>query len=130
MVEDGSTTVNWSTSGANSVDVDPIKSHSTSGRETIAPKLKQATVGPVNENITYTLTASNACGGTTTQTATQHVTGSIDPPPPITIASVFYPTNYPRPRHPKVGLVASEERVLSNLAKNFGNYTQYEKAPS
>ena len=94
--EDGRTTVNWSTSGANSVDVQPINSHSTSGSETIEPKLKQTTVGPVNENIAYTLTASNACGGTTTQTATLHVTGSIDPPPPITIASVFYPTNYPR----------------------------------
>ena len=82
---------------------------------------------PVNETIAYTLTASNACGGTTTQTATLHVTGSIDPAPPITIASVFYPTNYPRSRHPKVGLVSSEQRVLSNLAKNFENYAQYEK---
>jgi hypothetical protein len=127
-VEDnGRTTVNWSTSGANSVDVQPINSHSASGSETVEPKLKQTTVGPVNENITYTLTASNACGGTTTQTATLHVTGSIDPPPPITVASVFYPTNYPRSRHPKVGLVSSEQGVLSNLAKNFENYTQYEK---
>lgn len=124
--EDGRTTVNWSTSGANSVEVQPINGHSTSGSETIEPKLKQTTVGPVNENITYTLTASNACGGTTTQTATLHVTGSIDPPPPITIASVFYPTDYPRSRHPKVGLVSSEQGVLSNLAKNFENYTQYE----
>ena len=125
--QDGRTTVNWSTSGANSVDVQPTNSQSTSGSETIEPKLQQTTVGPVNENITYTLTASNACGGRTTQTATLHVTGSIDPPPPITIASVFYPTDYPRLRHPKVGLVASEERGLLDLAKNFENYTQYEK---
>jgi hypothetical protein len=126
--EDGRTTVNWSTSGANSVDVQPINSHSMSGSETIEPKLKQTTVGPVNETIAYTLTASNACGGTTTQTATLNVTGSIDPPPPITIASVFYPTDYPPSRHPKVGLVASEQGVLSDLAKNFENYTQYEKS--
>jgi len=58
------------------------------------------------------------------------VTGSIDPAPPITIASLFYPTDYPRPKHPKVGLVASEERVLSDLAKNFENRTQYEKSAS
>jgi OmpA family/PEGA domain len=128
VVEDGSTTLNWSTSGANSVDVEPINGHSISGSETVEPKLKQTTVGPVNENITYTLTARNTCGGTTTRAATLHVTGSIDPPPPITVASVFYPTNYPRLRHPKVGLVASEERVLSDLAKNFENYTQYEKS--
>jgi outer membrane protein OmpA-like peptidoglycan-associated protein len=128
VVEDGRTTVNWSASGANSVEVAPLNSHAISRSETIEARPKQTTVGPVNENITYTLTASNACGGTTTQTATLHVTGSIDPPPAITIASVFYPTDYPRSKHPKVGLVASEERVLSNLAKNFENYTQYEKS--
>ncbi len=127
-VEDGGTdTLSWSTSDANSVEVEPINSHSMSGSQTVDVKPKQTTVGPVNENITYTLTASNDCGGTTTQTATLHVTGSIDPPPPITIASVFYPTNYPRPRHPKVGLVGSEEHVLTDLARNFENYTQYEK---
>lgn len=125
--EDGSTTVTWSTSGANSVIVDPMNSHAMTGSETIEAKPKQTSVGPVNENIAYTLTASNACGGTTTQTATLHVTGSIDPPPPITIASVFYPTDYPRPKHPKVGLVGSEEHVLSDLANNFENYTQYKK---
>lgn len=125
--EDGSTTVTWSTSGANSVAVDPINSHAMTGSETIEAKPKQTSLGPINENLTYTLTASNACGGTTTQTAMLHVTGSIDPPPPITIASVFYPTNYPRPKHAKVGLVSSEESVLSNLATNFQNYTQYEK---
>lgn len=125
--EDGSTTVTWSTSGANSVVVDPLNSHATSGSETIEAKPKQTSVGPVNENINYTLTASNACGGTTTQTATLHVTGSIDPPPPITIASVFYPTNYPRQKHPKVGLVASEEHALADLANNFQNHEQYQK---
>ena len=126
--EDGSTTVTWSTSGANSVVVDPINSHAVSGNETVEAKPKQTSVGPVNEDINYTLTASNACGGTTTQTATLHVTGSIDPPPPITIASVFYPTNYPRPKHPKVGLVGSEEQVLTNLANNFQNHEQYQKS--
>lgn len=127
-VEDGgSTTLNWSTSDANAVEVEPINSHSLSGSQTIEVKPKQTTVGPVHENITYTLTASNACGGTTTQTATLHVTGSIDPPPALTIASVFYPTDYPRPKHPKVGLVASEEHVLTDLAKSFQDYTQYEK---
>lgn len=125
--EDESTTVNWSASGANSVMVEPINSHAMSGSQTIEPKPKQTTVGPINEDITYTLTASNACGGSATQTATLHMTGSIDPPPPITIASVFYPTNYPLRRHPKVGLVRSEEHTLSTLATNFENYTQYEK---
>jgi OmpA family protein/PEGA domain-containing protein len=127
VVEDGSTTVNWSTSDANAVSVEPINSHAMTGSQTIEAKPKQTSVGPVNENVTYTLTANNTCGGTTTQTATLHVTGSIDPAPPITIASVFYPTDYPRRKHPKVGLVASEERLLSNLTNNFENHMQYEK---
>lgn len=125
--EDGSTTVTWSASGANSVVVDPLDSHAMSGSETVEAKPKQTSVGPVNENITYALTASNACGGTTTQTATLHVTGSIDPPPPITIASVFYPTNYPLRKHPKVGLVKSEEGTLEDLTTNFQNHEQYQK---
>jgi hypothetical protein len=127
VVEDSSTTVNWSASDANSVMVGPINSHAMTGSQTIEAKPKQTTVGPVNENITYKLTASNACGGTTTQTATLHVTGSIDPAPPITLASVFYPTNYPLRKHPRVGLVGSEERMLANLASNFENHEQYEK---
>lgn len=125
--EDGSTTVTWSASGANSVVVDPLDSHAMSGSETVEVKPKQTSVGPVNENITYALTASNTCGGTTTQTATLHVTGSIDPPPPITIASVFYPTNYPLRKHPKVGLVKSEEGTLADLTTNFQNHEQYQK---
>jgi hypothetical protein len=127
VVEDGSTTVNWSTSGANSVMVEPFNSHAMSGNQTIEAKPKQTSTGPVNENITYKLIASNACGGTTTQTATLHVTGSIDPAPAITLASVFYPTNYPLRKHPKVGLVASEELMLASLASNFQNHEQYEK---
>jgi outer membrane protein OmpA-like peptidoglycan-associated protein len=127
VVDGGSDTLNWSASDADAVEVQPINSHNRSGSQTVEVKPRQTTVGPVNENITYTLTASNACGGTTTQTATLHVTGAIDPPPPITIASVFYPTDYPRAKHPKVGLVGSEEQVLTKLADNFQNYTQYEK---
>jgi hypothetical protein len=127
VVEDGSTTISWSATDANSVMVDPINSHAMTGSQSIDAKPKQTSTGPINENITYTVTASNACGGTVTRTATLHVTGSIDPAPGITIASVFYPTAYPRRKHPKVGLVASEERMLNKLADNFENFTGYEK---
>ena len=88
---------------------------------------KETRTGPINETQVYRLTSTNACGGTTTRTATLRVTGSIDPPPGITIASVFYPTAFPLRKHPKTGLVASEERMLGKLASNFQDYTQYEK---
>ena len=65
--------------------------------------------GPIDRDVTYTLSATNACGGTATRTATLHVVGSIDPAPPVTLASLFYPTAYPERRHPNVGLVSSQE---------------------
>ena len=127
VVQQDATTLNWSVSNANSVRLDPFGSEGMSGSQTIEATPRQTNDGPVNENVTYTLTSANACGGTTTRTATLHVIGSIDPAPGITIASVFYPTDYPRKNHPKVGLVRSEEHMLAKLATDFQAYTQYEK---
>src|SRR4029077_837664 len=76
---------------------------------------------------TYTLSAANACGGTTTRTATLHITGSLDPPPPVMLASVFYPTDYPQQHHPKVGLVSSQEKTLAEAASTFKNNEQYDQ---
>ncbi|HYL86786.1 MAG TPA: OmpA family protein [Candidatus Angelobacter sp.] len=127
VVEQDSATLNWSASNANSVMLEPIGNHSTTGSQTVMAKPKKMSIGPVNETMTYTLTAANACGGTTTRTASLHVSGSIDPPPAVTIASVFYPTAYPQRKHRKVGLVASEQKMLAKLASNFENFAQYEK---
>jgi hypothetical protein len=97
-----------------------------SGSQTVTAKPKQDTTGPINENETYTLTAANACGGTTTKTATLHVVGSIDPPPPVTLASMFYPTAYPTRKHPKVGLLAGERKQLAEIAAHFKDYEPYD----
>ena len=127
VVQQGTTVLDWSASNANSVLVEPFGSESLSGSRTIKADPTQTTDGPVNEDVKYSMTAANACGGTTTKTATLHIVGSIDPPPAISIASVFYPTNYPLTRHPKVGLVSSEEMRLDKLADHFQNYMQYDK---
>ena len=126
VVEQDSATLNWSTSNANSATLEPFGSNTTSGSRTVTPDITQTQRGPVNEDITYTLTASNACGGSITKTATLHVVGSIDPPPAITLASLFYPTAFPTKKHPNVGLVDSEKEVLTKLAKKFENYQQYD----
>jgi hypothetical protein len=128
VVEQDSATLNWSTSNANSANLEPFGTDTTSGSRTITPNVTQTSRGPVNEDITYTFTASNACGGTVTKTATLHVEGSIDPPPAITLGSLFYPTAFPTKRHPNLGLVDSEKEVLTKLAKNFKNYQQYDHA--
>jgi hypothetical protein len=126
IVEQDSATLNWSTSNANSATLEPFNSNATSGSRTITPDITQTSRGPVNEDITYTLTASNACGGSITKTATLHVVGSIDPPPAITLASLFYPTAFPTKKHPNLGLVDSEKAALTKLARNFQNYQQYD----
>jgi hypothetical protein len=126
VVEEGSTTLQWSTRNANSARIEPFNSDAMSGSRTVTADPKQTSTGPVNENLTYTLTAANACGGTVTKTATLHVVGSIDPPPAITLASVFYPTAYPTKHHPTVGLLSSEKMTLTNAATQFKTYGLYE----
>lgn len=126
VVQQDSTTLNWSTSNANSANLQPLGTDAMSGSQTVKADPKQTSTGPVNENVTYTLTSANACGGTTTRVATLHVIGSIDPPPAVTLASLFYPTAYPRTKHPKLGLIASEQETLAKLATDFHNHRQYD----
>jgi hypothetical protein len=127
IVEQGSTTLRWSAANASKATISPLGTEGMNGSRTITADPKQTSVGPINEGTTYTFTASNACGGSATQTATLHVVGSIDPPPSTTLASLFYPTAYPTRRNPKSGLVPREKAVLDQLAaqfKNFGNFEQ------
>jgi hypothetical protein len=126
VVQQDSTTLNWSASNANSATLEPFGANAMSGSRTITPDIKQTRRGRRNEDITYIFTASNACGGSITKAATLHVVGSIDPPPALTLASLFYPTAFPTKKHPNVGLLDSEKEVLTKLAKNFENYQQYD----
>ncbi len=125
VVEQDSATLNWSASNANSAKVEPFDTNSMSGSRTVTANPSQTSAGPVNENVTYTLTATNACGGTTTKSATLHIIGSIDPPPAAALASLFFPTAYPTRHHPKVGLVPSEKMSLDNIATQFKNFGTY-----
>lgn len=130
VVEQDSTTLDWKVANANSARVEPSNSDAMSGSEKITADPKQTEVGPVNESVTYTITAANACGGTTTRTATLHIVGSIDPPPATTLASLFFPTAYPTVHHPTVGLIPSEKENLDKLATQFKNFSNYEPKAS
>ena len=125
VVEDGPVTLTWSAPNAKAVTITPLGSESSSGSKTITPQPQQTSTGPVNEVENYTLSATSACGGTTTKTAALRIVGSIDPAPPITLASVFYPSNYPNAGHPKIGLVASEKTALADAATHFKNHQEY-----
>jgi hypothetical protein len=127
VVEQDSATLNWSASNANQVMIQPFGSVATSGSQSIEAMPNRTSTGPIDRDVTYTLTAANACGGTATRTATLHVVGSIDPPPPVTLASVFYPTAYPERRHQTVGLVSSQKQTLAKAAATFKNNEQYDQ---
>ena len=130
VVQDDSTTLQWSTSNADKVAITPLGSEAASGSQTIEAKPVQMTTGPVNEGYGYTIKATNSCGGTATKTVILHIVGSIDPAPAIDLASLFYPTNYPTARHPKVGLLASQQSTLEQIAKQFKDYQQYNEKAS
>jgi hypothetical protein len=125
VVQQDSATLRWSTSNGNAVTLEPLGNVATSGTHTIQATPGQTGTGAINRNVTYTLSVANACGGTATRTATLHIAGSIDPAPPVTLASVFYPTNYPNRRHSKVGLLSSQERELAEAAATFKMHAQY-----
>jgi peptidoglycan-associated lipoprotein len=129
VVEQGSAILNWSASNANNVTIQPLGSVATNGSESVKAMPARTSDGPVDRDVTYTLTAVNACGGTATRTATLHVVGSIDPAPPVTLASVFYPTAYPQRHRPNVGLVTSQQQTLAKAAATFKKNEQYNNEP-
>ena len=124
--EDGTSTLSWTSSNASSVSIDPIGNVQTSGSQQVTAQPKQQNVGPIDENQTYTLTATNVCGGSATQTASLHITGSIEPMPVVTLESVFYPTAYPVKEHADVGLVTSQQQSLNEVAATFKKYLDYD----
>jgi len=125
VVQDDAATLKWSAPGANQVTITTLGSVNATGNRTIEAQPKQTTTGPVNEAVDYTLTASTPCG-LTTRTASLHIVGAIDPPPAVTLASLFYPTNYPNSKHPRIGLVATEKEALAEAANRFKSHEQYD----
>jgi hypothetical protein len=125
VVQDDPVTLNWSASNADKVTVTSLGAEGMNGNATIRPAPTQTTTGPVDEVLNYRLSASNGCGGTITKTAALHIVGSIDPAPPVTLASVFYPSNYPHAAKPKIGLIASEKTVLNEAATRLKTHEEY-----
>ncbi|MFZ0038279.1 MAG: OmpA family protein [Candidatus Acidiferrales bacterium] len=121
-----SSTLTWSTSNADNANLDPTGKVDLNGTQTVQANPKNTNIGPVDETNTYTLNATNVCGGSSTQTATIHVTGSIEPMPTVVLYSVFYPTDYPDAHHPTDGLLKSQEKNLTDLAAGFKKYLEYD----
>jgi hypothetical protein len=128
-----SSTLQWTTSNASDISIDPVGKVDASGSQTVkAEPADSSTVGEgqpivtVDETKTYTLKASNVCGGSSTQTASLHVVGTREPIPAVVLQSVFYPTDYPDKKHPQTGLVRSQQLTLATLAGGFKKYLEYD----
>jgi outer membrane protein OmpA-like peptidoglycan-associated protein len=132
VITQDSSTVTWQTSNADSITVDGAKVDA-SGTETVKPDPADTTqvaegqpARTIDESKTYTLAATNVCGGSSTQTASVHITGTVEPIPTVTLQSVFYPTDYPDKKNPQVGLVRSQQLALATLADGFKKYLEYD----
>src|SRR5271156_1736297 len=133
VITDDNGTLTWTTSNADSANIDPLGKVDLNGSQAIKADPADTSQVPegqpartVNDNRTYTLTATNVCGGTSTQTAAVHVTGSVEPIPSVVLQSIFYPTDYPDKKHPQVGLVKSQQLELATLADGFKKYLEYD----
>ena len=120
VVEQGSATISWSTTNAQSVSIDPLGTVDASGSKTLTPTPKETGYGPVDETDTYTLHATNDCGGSQTETATLHIVGLIERAHvKVELTSIFFPTDWPNRHHKDNGLLRSQKQALDKLAHTF-----------
>jgi hypothetical protein len=126
IIEQGTTTLTWSSSNSDAASLDPGGSVDASGTKSITLSPTQSGNGPVDENFQYTLKATNACGGSETKTVVVHMKGSMEPIPTVLLHSVFFPTAYPTKDDPQLGLVRSQQEILTNLAAGFKQYLEYD----
>jgi hypothetical protein len=126
IMEQASTTLNWSSSNSDAVSLDPGGSVEPSGTKSITLSPTQSGTGPVDEEFKYTLKSTNVCGGTDTKTVAVHLKGSVDPIPAVLLHSVFFPTAYPTKEDPTLGLVRSQQDVLTTLATGFKQYLEFD----
>jgi outer membrane protein OmpA-like peptidoglycan-associated protein len=138
IVAQDSATLTWSVSNADTVAIDDFRGLGASGSKTVQPVPKQTGIGPISETVNYTLTASNACGGTETRTIALRLTGAIEPAAKsiteetletrLAINSIYFPTAIPRKRDKTSGLVPSQEQRLIQMADDYKKYREFQPA--
>jgi hypothetical protein len=80
VVTQGATTLKWSADNADNVRIDPLGPvYGSQGTAPLTVLPAQTGTGLVDEVRTYTITATNACGGSDTSKAIVHLTGAVEP---------------------------------------------------
>jgi outer membrane protein OmpA-like peptidoglycan-associated protein len=125
VVNDG-TALNWTASNASTVSINSLGTVSPSGSRTLQIVPTKTDPGAIDETLTYTLNATNGCGGTDTKTATLHIVGSIERPEMQLSRSVFFPTDRPRSIKSEDALLDSEKETLKTVAAAFTQYSAVE----
>jgi outer membrane protein OmpA-like peptidoglycan-associated protein len=126
VIESGDATLSWSSSNADQASLVPLGPVETRGSKSVPMIPTQTSDGPVDETVKYTLTATNACGGAETKTASVRITGSIEPIPEVLLKSIYFPTEYPTKADPSSGLLKSQQEALTTLAAGFTKYLEYD----
>jgi len=125
VVEEGSTALNWTASNASTVSISQLGAVDPNGSRTLPIAPKKTDPGPVDETVSYTLSASNGCGGSETKTVTLHIVGLIEVPDTgLALNSVYFPTDVPRSIKTKNGLVLSQQAALTSVADAFKRYLE------
>jgi outer membrane protein OmpA-like peptidoglycan-associated protein len=125
VVEEGSAALNWTAANASSVSIDPLGTVDPSGSRTLSITPKKTDPGTVDETVTYTLNASNVCGGSETKTATLHIVGLIEVPDTgLAFNSVYFQTDVPTSIKTEEGLVPSQQVALNSIADAFKKYLE------
>ena len=123
IVVDDRTALNWTAANASTVSIDPLGTVSPNGSRNLQIAPKKTDPGTVDETVTYTLNATNGCGGAETKTATLHIVGSIErPETKLSMRSVYFPTDRPRSIKSEAALLASEKETLKSIADAFNQY--------
>jgi outer membrane protein OmpA-like peptidoglycan-associated protein len=126
VVQPANTTLNWSATNADAASLPPLGSVDTTGSKSVTVSPTQTADGPVDEEVKYTLNATNVCGGSESKMTSVRLKGSIEPIPAVLLNSVFFPTDYPTKRFPALGLVRSQQETLTTLADGFKKYLEYD----
>jgi len=125
VVEESNAALNWTAANASTISIDPLGTVDANGSRTLPITPKKTDAGPVDETVTYTLTASNVCGGSETKTATLHIVGLIEVPDTgLAFNSIYFPTDVPRSIKQEDGLVPSQQVVLTSVADAFKKYLE------
>jgi outer membrane protein OmpA-like peptidoglycan-associated protein len=138
VVAQDSSTLTFSVSNADNVAIDDFRGLPATGKITVQPVPKATAIGPIDEMVNYTLTASNACGGTETRMVAVRLTGALEPAAKsiveetletrLSINSIYFPTAIPRKGDNKSGLVPSQEQRLTQMADDIKKYREFQPA--